>query len=195
MHFLKACDLVRSIIKLTTCPFYKLVFLSSVRAITNIPGCFFRFTFHPLSGGCPLSALLRPSDEVTDVPSKLACSLFRDGGRLIFHCAHRAKVGSSGLSRLSGLSGWSDRKFIQKNQIDQPTGQMRQTSFGFSFGAGNSYRSSRPTNPHGASCGSNGADPASEPLSLNTCQPPLPKFSVPMYPPALLLERRLGAQF
>jgi len=31
-------------------------------------------------GGCPMSVLLRPSNEVTDDPSKLARSLFRDGG-------------------------------------------------------------------------------------------------------------------
>jgi hypothetical protein len=37
------------------------------------------------------------------------------------------KAGSSGLSR---LSGWSDRKFIQKNQIDQKNQPTRQTNPG-----------------------------------------------------------------
>jgi len=37
------------------------------------------------------------------------------------------KAGSSGLSR---LSGWSDRKFIQKNQTDQKDQPTRQTNPG-----------------------------------------------------------------
>ena len=46
------------------------------------------------------------------------------------NCACPTKAGSSGLFRLSGLSGWSDRKFIQKNQTDQKDQPTRQTNPG-----------------------------------------------------------------
>ena len=46
-----------------------------------------------------------------------------------FYCARPMKTGSSSLSRLSSLSGCSDRKFIQKNQTDQPTRQTNPGAF------------------------------------------------------------------
>lgn len=63
-----------------------------------------------------------------NVTRELSMSFFRGMAEAAFYCARRTEVGSSGLSRLSGLSGWSDRKFIQKNQIDQKDHPTRQTS-------------------------------------------------------------------
>ena len=51
--------------------------------------------------------------------------LFKGTAEAALYCARPTEVGSSGLS---GLSGSSDRKFIQKNQIDQKDHPTRQTS-------------------------------------------------------------------
>jgi hypothetical protein len=67
--------------------------------------------------------------------------LLRGVAEAVLYCAHsffdarrarqagraRREAGSSGLSR---LSGWSDRKFIQKNQTDQINQPTRQTNPG-----------------------------------------------------------------
>ena len=71
---------------------------------------------------------------------------------LISHCARPTKADPSGLSR---LSGWSDWKFIQKNQTDQKDQPTRQTNPG-------ALREHRRSTDH-------------PPLTLQARSQPLPK--------------------
>ena len=97
----------------------------------------------PLCRGCPLALFsgrgVGRRKERRQPPEFLSRETGATGGTsetrdwfiwsvwLILECAHRTKAGSSGLSR---LSGWSDRKFIQKNQTDQKDQPTRQTNPG-----------------------------------------------------------------
>jgi hypothetical protein len=58
--------------------------------------------FWHVKGYC--ESYISSSDRVISLRALLV-SVFRDGGGLIFYCACPTNAGSSGLSRLSGLSG------------------------------------------------------------------------------------------
>ena len=70
-----------------------LVFLFQSRAWLGPPLRIFLLSFHNILWvRPPLLVPLRPSSEIIDDPSKLACLLFRDGGWWIFHCARPTRA-------------------------------------------------------------------------------------------------------